>query len=42
MQSFFHETSEFFQLKELEKILPKEKGIGGSLNIVVITINNSK
>lgn len=27
MLEFFHERKEFFQLKELEKFLPKEKGI---------------
>ncbi|KAI8052968.1 meiotic nuclear division protein 1 [Syncephalis plumigaleata] len=27
MQDYFHETSDVFQLKELEKILPKVKGI---------------
>lgn len=27
MLQLFHEKNEFFQLKELEKIAPKEKGI---------------
>ncbi|KAK9723259.1 Meiotic nuclear division protein 1, variant 2 [Basidiobolus ranarum] len=27
MESIFHETKEFFQLKEIEKIAPKTKGI---------------
>lgn len=29
--SYFTETADFFQLKDLEKLLPKFKGIGTSL-----------
>lgn len=36
--AYFTETADFFQLKELEKILPKAKGIGNftMANVVVM------
>ena len=37
MLEIFHESQDFFQLKELEKIAPKQKGITSQVSFLLST-----